>query len=1471
MGIYIIPSPTNFLSLSGGTVTGNTFFSNSLSATTYYSGSTSLEAIIQNLSSTYSGYNYSFSASNNLNVFTSITNSDIFVSYSLEDDINLNSFSAQTIYSGNTEIGSLFITPIQLNNAQTFVQNGLNTYTGGTSLRPTVNVSALTINTLTASGNSIVSANFSANTIFSGASNLNTLFSHVGHTHEFSNILNTAHTHSVSEISNLNSLLNTKLDLSGGTMTGGLITTSFSANTLSGGTIYSANTDLSSLFVTTGQLNNAQTFVQNGLNTYTGGTSLRPTVNVSGATLGILTVSGTSQLGVMSATTIISGSSNLNTLFSHVGHTHEFSNILNTAHTHSISDISNLSNMLSTKLNLSGGTMTGGLITTSLSATTLSGGTIYSGGTDLSSLFATSAQITNAQTFVQNGLNTYTGGTSLRPTVNVSALTINTLSASGNSIVSANLSASTIFSGASNLNTLFSNVGHTHEFSTILNTAHTHSVSDISNLTNLLNTKLNLSGGTMIGGLITTSLSATTLSGGTIYSGATDLSSLFATSAQITNAQTFVQPGTNTYTGGTSLRPTVNVSALTINTLSASGNSIVNANFSASTIFSGASNLNSLFSPTGHTHEFSTILNTAHTHSVSDVSNLTNLLNTKLNLSGGTMTGELITPSLSANTISGGTIYSGSTNLETIITSLIPSPLFSGTTPGGIKQIYPGDSNIANENYSISFGSDNKVYSKYSTILNGKTNIINSTVYNLTYNTVLGGKNQTTYNSKYSLIGAGVQNYISGYNSVILGGSGNRIYNAADHAFLLGYNNKTESTRSFIFGYTNFITGVTDSSILGGKNNKIHKNIYGTFSYNIVANSIQSTILNSDFSNIASGSGNTISSANFSSIINGQSNKTYSSFSTVVGGKLNTAKTEYSIVLGGSGNTAFGISSIILGGFNNRNTTLTSSYSTIINGVDNTISTCPDGFGTDKTTRFGTVINGFGNHVMYNYATIINGRINHINGLYNLIGNGLYNRTNISHVPQTATTVLNGIHNTAIHNYATIINGIDNFVETTFGFIGNGNFNQIPSQGYYGSILNGKRNNVQGGHFNQILNGDYSLIAGVNIRHNTIINGSGNNIPNNVSGTTILGGSFNTAKTQYGLIASGKFNTLQSGSRYNVILGGAQNIDISAIGFNTILNGLNNKINTTVSGSTILGSSNITAATSNTTYGDLMQLRSLSGVSTQMVVADVNGLLGVQTIPSAGQSTVVRDGLNTYTAGTAADYSVNISALTISTLSASGNSIVSANFSASTIFSGASNIGSLFSHVGHTHEFSTILNTAHTHSVGDVSNLTNLLNTKLDLSGGTMTGGLSAATLSAETIFSGSTNLNNLFSPTGHTHYGGIGFTIDAGTSVITTGLKGYVIIPYDAIIQSWTVVADISGSIVIDVWKDTFNNYPPLVSDSIAGTEKITLSSQTKNQDVSLSSWTTNINAGDILAFNVDSASTVHRVTVSMSVIKTN
>ena len=116
---------------------------------------------------------------------------------------------------------------------------------------------------------------------------------------------------------------------------------------------------------------------------------------------------------------------------------------------------------------------------------------------------------------------------------------------------------------------------------------------------------------------------------------------------------------------------------------------------------------------------------------------------------------------------------------------------------------------------------------------------------------------------------------------------------------------------------------------------------------------------------------------------------------------------------------------------------------------------------------------------------------------------------------------------------------------------------------------------------------------------------------------------------------------------------------------------------------------------------------------------------------------------------------------------------------------------------------------------------------------------------------------------------GSFGITIDGGGSAITTGVKGYVEIPYDGTITGWNLFADQTGSIVIDVWKDTYANFPPTVADTIAGSEKPTLSSVQKNQDLSLSTWTTSVSAGDIIAFNVDSASTVTRVTLSINITK--
>ena len=108
-------------------------------------------------------------------------------------------------------------------------------------------------------------------------------------------------------------------------------------------------------------------------------------------------------------------------------------------------------------------------------------------------------------------------------------------------------------------------------------------------------------------------------------------------------------------------------------------------------------------------------------------------------------------------------------------------------------------------------------------------------------------------------------------------------------------------------------------------------------------------------------------------------------------------------------------------------------------------------------------------------------------------------------------------------------------------------------------------------------------------------------------------------------------------------------------------------------------------------------------------------------------------------------------------------------------------------------------------------------------------------------------------------------FIIDGGGSAITTGVKGYIEIPFSCTITGWTLVADQSGSIVIDVWASDYATYPPTVADTIAGTEKPTLSAADKAQDLTLSSWTTALSAGDVLGFNVDSAATVERATLTI------
>jgi hypothetical protein len=114
-----------------------------------------------------------------------------------------------------------------------------------------------------------------------------------------------------------------------------------------------------------------------------------------------------------------------------------------------------------------------------------------------------------------------------------------------------------------------------------------------------------------------------------------------------------------------------------------------------------------------------------------------------------------------------------------------------------------------------------------------------------------------------------------------------------------------------------------------------------------------------------------------------------------------------------------------------------------------------------------------------------------------------------------------------------------------------------------------------------------------------------------------------------------------------------------------------------------------------------------------------------------------------------------------------------------------------------------------------------------------------------------------------------IEYVIDGGSAVILTGLKGYLEIPFNCTITRATVLADRAGSIEIDVWKVPYTSFPPGSGNTICGSAKPTLSGAQKAQDSTLSGWTKTITAGDILAFNVDSVSTIQNVTLSLLVSK--
>ena len=340
----------------------------------------------------------------------------------------------------------------------------------------------------------------------SGKTNLSLFNSHTANTvnpHQtsFGNLVSTAHTHSISEVINLQSELDDKLDVSAFNSYSGDVSNQLSAKIENGINLGSAN-----------EIFSGKSGTDFYFRTISGGTNAT-----------ITTVGDIVNIDVETDITRVQGGTNITT-----------GGTVNSPIVSLDSDIS---------LN-------------SVSATTLSGGTIYSGSTDLSDIFLTTAD-GNDITRVQPGTNITTGGTANNPIINVDDSPVfNSLITSGQTTINSNftVTGNTLISGTTTIgNDLEPNVDNIVDLGA-------PSLRWREIYTTNLDATNAVTANSLYAGfeIESPSISGTSVSATTFYSGSTDLSDIFLTTAD-GNDITRVQPGNNINTGGTANNPIVNL------------------------------------------------------------------------------------------------------------------------------------------------------------------------------------------------------------------------------------------------------------------------------------------------------------------------------------------------------------------------------------------------------------------------------------------------------------------------------------------------------------------------------------------------------------------------------------------------------------------------------------------------------------------------------------------------------------------------------------------------------------------------------------------------------------------------------------------------------------------------------------------------------------------------------------------------
>jgi hypothetical protein len=115
---------------------------------------------------------------------------------------------------------------------------------------------------------------------------------------------------------------------------------------------------------------------------------------------------------------------------------------------------------------------------------------------------------------------------------------------------------------------------------------------------------------------------------------------------------------------------------------------------------------------------------------------------------------------------------------------------------------------------------------------------------------------------------------------------------------------------------------------------------------------------------------------------------------------------------------------------------------------------------------------------------------------------------------------------------------------------------------------------------------------------------------------------------------------------------------------------------------------------------------------------------------------------------------------------------------------------------------------------------------------------------------------------------GSMGVTVDGAGSPPTMGVKGFIIVPFNATITGWGITADVSGSASFDIrWASSVSGIGS--TSSIVGSSPPTMVATQGVISSTLTGWSTTLTTGNLLEFYLSSVSIATRVTLQIFILK--